>query len=168
MLSRVRGGSRARDRVPGRGRRSAGADQGAITLVTVILGGMMLAFVGFVWDGGRGVGSAQAADDLAAEAGRTAAQCVDVTSFLLDGKAVITSSARALNCAKPYADLVNAAGNGYTMTLTDITLSPTGDALSVTVEVDRPVAFLSAFGFDGKYTGHATVKLAQGVTDAGG
>ncbi|GAA1975264.1 hypothetical protein GCM10009838_39260 [Catenulispora subtropica] len=144
------------------------ADAGAITIVTVILGGMMLAFIGFVWDGGRGVGSVQTADDLAAEAGRTAAQCVSVSTFLIKGTAVIPNPTKAMTCAQPYADLVNAAGNGYTMTLTDITLSPTRDSLSVTVEVDRPVAFLSAFGFDGKYIGHATVKLTQGVTDAGG
>lgn len=128
----------------------------------------MLVFLGFVWDGGRGVGSVQTADDLAAETGRTAAQCVSVGDFLLTGKAVVSNQARALDCARPYAVLVNAADNGYTMTLQDITLSESRDSLSVTVEVRRPVVFLSAFGFDGKYTGHATVKLTQGVTDAGG
>jgi hypothetical protein len=168
MLSRLRSraGSRLRSRQGAGG--AAAADAGAITIVTVILGGMMLVFLGFVWDGGRGIGSVQTADDLAAETGRTAAQCVSVRDFLLAGKALINNETQAWKCAQPYADLVNAAENGYTMVLRDITLSPSRDSLSVTVEVRRPVVFLSAFGFDGKYIGHATVKLTQGVTDAGG
>jgi Flp pilus assembly protein TadG len=149
-------------------RRALRSDTGAITIVTVILGGMMLAFIGLVWDGGRGVNSVQVADDLAAEAGRTAAQCVDVRDFLVNGRAMITTHIRAEGCAQPYLDLVNSAGNGYTVTLaTPIVLSQ-NDTLDVTVVLTRPIVFLSAFGFNGRYTGHATVKLTQGVTDAGG
>ncbi|MFL6112529.1 MAG: hypothetical protein ACJ786_14410 [Catenulispora sp.] len=152
-------------------RRALRSDAGSITIVTVILGGMMLAFIGLVWDGGRGVNAVQTADDLAAEVGRTAAQCVDVRGFLLHGRATITTHFRAEDCAQPYVDLVNTKSdeNGYTVTLVDpVEVSQTNDTLDVTVVVTRPIVFLSAFGFNGRYTGHATVKLTQGVTDAGG
>lgn len=151
-------------------RRALRSDAGAITVITVILGGVMLAFIGLVWDGGRGVDSVQTADDLAAEAGRTAAQCVSVPDFLIDGQAIITTTYQADMCAQPYVDLVNAHAedNGYTMKLEPIAVSFTNDTLSVTVVVTRPILFLSAFGFNGQYTGHATIKLTQGVTDAGG
>jgi len=149
-------------------RRALRSDAGAITIITVILGGVMLAFIGLVWDGGRGVDSVQTADDVAAEAGRTAAQCVNVPDFLINGRAIITTTYQADMCAQPYVDLVNAAGNGYTVKLEPIGVSLTNDTLSVTVVVTRPILFLSAFGFNGQYTGHATIKLTQGVTDAGG
>lgn len=143
-------------------------DQGAITIITVILGGVMLAFISLVWNGGRAVDTIQTADDIAAGVGRTAAQCVDVQNFLLTGSATVITNTRAAECAKPYVDLVNGAGNGYSVTADSVDLSLTHDTLFVTVKVSRPVLFLSAFGFNGEYTGHATVKLTQGVTDAGG
>ena len=144
-------------------------DTGSITLVTVILGGMMLAFVGFVWDGGQAVSAQQTADDLALDAGRTAAQCVDVAYFLEHGTATVATQFQAKACAAPFVKLYNDAGNDYQMS---VDIAPFADrnvtVLSVTVTLTRPTGFFSGLGLTGTYTGHATVKLTQGVTDAGG
>src|SRR4051794_5840694 len=92
-------------------------DAGSITLVTVILGGMMLAFVGVVWDGGQAVSARQTANDLALDAGRTAAQCVDVAYFLVNGTATVATKFQADACAAPYSKLYNDAKNDYQMSV---------------------------------------------------
>lgn len=150
-------------------RRVARADGGAITLVTLILGAMMLAFVGFVWDGGQAVSATQTADDLARETGRTVAQCVDVRYFLLNGTATVLNQNMAQDCAVSFASLYNNAGNGYQMSAA-VTMTPpeNGNVLNVTVTLTKPTGFLSGLSTTGSYTGHATVTLTQGVTDAGG
>ncbi|NUR60277.1 MAG: hypothetical protein HOV87_16690 [Catenulispora sp.] len=149
---------------------AARADEGAITLITLILGAMMLAFVGFVWDGGQAVSAQQTADDLALEAGRTAAQCVDVRDFLLTGQATISGEAEADACAAAYVNLYNKADpeNDYRMSVDIVTSNKNVSLLSVTVTLTKPTGFFNGLGLTGTYTGHATVKLTQGVTDAGG
>jgi hypothetical protein len=148
---------------------TARADDGAITIVTLILGAMMLAFVGFVWDGGQAVSAGQTADDLALEAGRTAAQCVDVRGFLLTGQATVATQDEANACAAAYVNLYNNANPGDYHMSVDIVTSVNNDSLlSVTVTLTKPTGFFSGLGLTGTYTGHATVKLTQGVTDAGG
>lgn len=148
---------------------AAPADGGAITIVTVILGAMMLAFVGFVWDGGQAVSATQTADDLARETGRTAAQCVDVKYFLLNGTATVHNLNVAQDCADSFVSLYNSAGNGYQMSAA-VTMTPpeNGSVLTVTVTLTKPLVFLSGLGLPDTHTGHATVTLTQGVTDAGG
>lgn len=145
------------------------ADDGAITIVTIILGAMMLAFVGFVWDGGQAVSAGQIADDLAREAGRTAAQCVDVRHFLETGQATVANPTEAEVCASAYANLYNKANpDDYHMIVDIVTTGTNLSVLSVTVTLTKPTGFFQGLGLTGTYTGHATVKLTQGVTDAGG
>ncbi|MFD0639506.1 hypothetical protein ACFQ9X_55915 [Catenulispora yoronensis] len=111
--------------------RAPRAEDGAISIVALILGGTMLAFIGLVWDGGRGMASQQTADDLALEIGRTAAQCVNVGNYLINGTAVLASSAQAKACAAPYVNLVNAneKTNGYTVDF-DIGISLSRDTFT--------------------------------------
>lgn len=144
-------------------------DMGVVTLFALILAGVIISFVGLVWDGGSLIDSYRSADQIAAEAGRTAAECVDVNGFLATGQATIKDDATAVACAQPYINAVNAAPHeNSTISLVSANLSADHRSVTVTITVSRPLLFLSALTFNNVATGHATVKLTQGVTDAGG
>ena len=55
-----------------------------------------------------------------------------------------------------------------TVTVDGISLLNGGTEVHVDVTITRPVVFLASLGFQNVAHGHATVKLTQGVTDAGG
>ena len=142
---------------------------GFITLFALILAGVIISFIGLVWDGGSLIDSYRSADQIAAEAGRTAAECVDINSFLTTGQATVRDDATATACAQPYIDAVNAAPHEKsTITLVSAILSADWRSVTVTITVSKPLLFLSSLTFNNVATGHATVKLTQGVTDAGG
>ncbi len=149
--------------------RRSSHESGVATLFALILAGAIISFIGLVWDGGNLLDSYRSADEIAAEAGRTAAECVDIRGFLATGQAMIADDATAKACAQPYFTAINnGAHENLTATLVDAHLSADRQSVTVTVTVSKPLLFLSALTFNNVATGHATVKLTQGVVDAGG
>ena len=149
------------------------ADTGAVTLLVLLMAGGMIAMIGLVYDGGRKIDGFRGANEIAMETARTAAQCVDVNAYLQSGQAVVQDptgdGARAKACAQPYLSAVTSTlPSDTTVTLDGVTLLAGGTEVRVDVTITRPVVFLASLGFQNVAHGHATVKLTQGVTDAGG
>ncbi len=131
--------------------------------------------VGLAYDEGLRFDVHQTANSMAREAARTEAQCVDVAAYLQTGVPSVNDPAVAGNptqtCAQPYFDAMNPslAAAGITVSF-QVRIGVGGGLPANEVQVDvtltRPTLFLA--GFSSTSTGHATVKLTQGVTDAGG
>lgn len=157
--------------------------RGAVSIFALLLAGAVYAFIGLIWDGGTLINNYRNANQLAAEAGRAAAQCVDVNNYLTTGVATVHDVATATNCMAPLLQLVEHGDptafppiypeipSGTTV-LSAVASFPdgTGDEIQVTVTLQEPVLFLVGpkFGFANTVTGQATVKLETGVTDSGG
>jgi hypothetical protein len=125
--------------------------------------------IGLAYDGGGRYDINQTANSIAQETARTAAQCVDVPGYLSTGQATVRSDSIATTCAQPYLDAVaSTLPSGTTLTVDGISLLNGGTEVHVDVTITRPVVFLASLGFQNVAHGHATVKLTQGVTDAGG
>jgi hypothetical protein len=152
------------------------ADRGAITLFTLAVAPGMFYMIGLAYDEGLRFDVHQTANSMAREAARMEAQCVDVGAYLATGVPQVLDPAvadptKGSTCAQPYFDAISPSltSSGITFSF-HVKIGLSGGLPANEVEVDvtltRPTIFLA--GFTNTSTGNATVKLTQGVIDAGG
>jgi Flp pilus assembly protein TadG len=132
-----------------------GGDDGAISVIVVLLAGAMFGLAGLVWDGGRAITARQHAADLAEQAARAGADDLDVTTIRNRGADTIDVP-RAVADACHYVQ-VSAPGSGCTATAT-------GHAVTVHVTTHTPTALLGLIGVSSLTThGRATATAVRGV-----
>ncbi|WP_223145087.1 pilus assembly protein [Actinotalea subterranea] len=123
--------------------------------VAVSMVGLLL-IIGLIADGGVKVRAVQEADALAAEAARASGQAIDLPAAV-GGEPVRVDRQAAANAANAYLTAADAPGQ--------VSISPDGRDLEVSVTLTRPTAFLSLIGITQvTVTGHASVTLVHAVT----
>lgn len=138
--------------------RTADRDRGSASLfLTVLLPGLLL-LLGLVIDGGLKARAIAAADTLAAQTARTAAQALDVPS-VLTGTRVAADPAQARAAAQTYLTANHATGT--------VTIADRGRRITVHVTLTRPTTVLGLIGIH-QITAHgsATATLTTGITEA--
>lgn len=136
-------------------RRSGDRQDGAVTVILLLLTGMLFALAGLVWDGGRAITARQHAADLAAQAARAGAQDIDLTALRSDGVDVLDAGLAVADACR-YVH-VAAPGAGCTATAT-----PT--SVTVVVTTRTPTALLGLIGITTFTThGSATATGVRGV-----
>ncbi|WP_327586971.1 pilus assembly protein TadG-related protein [Nonomuraea sp. NBC_00507] len=134
--------------------------RGSITLAAVIFMIALTALVGLVIDGGAKFRTARQATAIAEEAARAAAGQVDVGAALAGrtrDNGFTVDQATAIRAAQNY---LTTAGQRGTVRA----VSPT--AIEVTVRIQAPTLFLSAFGVTSlEVSGTARAQLVSGVEE---
>ncbi|MGQ0631508.1 MAG: pilus assembly protein TadG-related protein [Sporichthyaceae bacterium] len=126
-------------------------DEGSITPFVVVLTAALLAMAGLVVDGGYALAARQDAAATAEQAARAGADALSRQSFLRGGPLRIDRAAAAA-AAERHLAVVGHAGQA----------SISGDTVTVTVQVTRTTAILSAIGIE-TLTASATAS-ARGLT----
>ena len=130
------------------------ADEGRVSLLVAVCAAALLFLIGVVVDGGGRIRALQRADNLAAQAARTAGQAIDVGQAISGGTKVIDPD-RAVVAAQSYLDQAGAAGT--------VTISSDRRHITVTTTVSYTPVMLGAFGYGTtQVTGHATATLVDG------
>jgi len=120
------------------------AQDGFVTVFTVIIVVALFVLAGLVFDGGRAMDGRVTALDEAQEAARVGAQQIDLPTFRATGAAILSYSAAVT------------AAEGYLATTGDTgTATVTGDTVTVTVTHIQPTEILSMIGI-GSFTENAT------------
>ena len=130
-------------------------DDGAITILVLLLTPMLLALAGLVWDGGLAITARQRAADLAEQAARAGADQLDLDAARADGTNLIDTT-RAGTAACHYLLIAAPAA----------TCAATATAQQVTVRVTTTTttALLGLIGLHSLTThGQATARPVQGV-----
>jgi hypothetical protein len=125
-------------------RTSDTAEDGFVTVFTVIIVLALFVLAGLVFDGGRAMDGRVKALDEAQEAARAGAQQIDLPTFRATGAAILSDSA-AVAAAENY---IAATGDTGTATVT-------GETVTVTVTHTQPTEILSMIGI-GSFTENAT------------
>lgn len=134
-------------------------EQGSATMFLVIAMAGFLVLIGLVADGGAKLRATQSADQVAAEAARTAGQIIDLPRAVA-GNDVQVDRQGAVDAATAYLTAVGQSGT--------VTVSPDGTSLDVTVTTTSPTVFLSLIGITQlTVTGHSRVALVHAVTGGG-
>jgi len=134
-----------------RPRRPARRDDGKITLLVLVFMIAILAVIGLSVDGGAEIRALQRADNIAADAARTAGQAIDATHAIPGGAKVVDPGA-AVAAASAYL-----AAAGVTGT---VGVSQDRQQVTVTVTITTNTVMLSIVGIDQMtVTGHATAQL---------
>lgn len=120
------------------------AQDGFVTVFTVIIVAALLVLAGLVFDGGRAMDGRVTALDEAQEAARAGAQQIDLPTFRATGTAILNDNA-AITAAENY---IAATGDTGTATVA-------GDTVTVTVTHIEPTQILSMIGI-GSLTENAT------------
>lgn len=130
-------------------------DDGAITILVLLLTPMLLALAGLVWDGGLAITARQQAADLAEQAARAGADQLDLDTARSDGTNLI-DTARARTAACHYLlTAAPAAKCAATATTRQVT---------VRVTTTTTTALLGLIGLHTLTThGQATARPVQGV-----
>ncbi|GAA1398677.1 TadE/TadG family type IV pilus assembly protein [Catellatospora coxensis] len=130
-------------------------DRGKATVFMVIMAQAWVFMFGMVVVGGGRMRAYQRADNIAAEAARSAGQAIDPSRAIPGGDKVI-DPALAVNAAKVYLDSVGATGT--------VTVAPGGETVtvraSITYQNPSGLAFLG--GATWRATGEATATLLIG------
>jgi Flp pilus assembly protein TadG len=130
-------------------------DDGAITILVLLLTPMLLALAGLVWDGGLAITARQQAADLAEQAARAGADQLDLDAARADGTDRI-DTARATTAACRFVH-VAAPSVGCEATAT-------AEQVTVRVTTLTTTALLGLIGLHSLTThGHATARPVQGV-----
>jgi hypothetical protein len=120
-----------------------------IATFTAVAAATLMLAIGVLADAGRWISSEQYADNMAAEAGRAAAQQID-TSVMTSGQARL-DPLRAAAAARDYLNTADVDG----------TVTVSGDVITITTTVERDPILLSVAGLDAiRATGKATVRMA--------
>jgi len=128
-------------------------EDGRVTVFFAIIAPAWFALLGLVVVGGNRMVALQRADNIAAEAARTAGQAIDIPSAIVgDEKRVDPEAATA--AAEAY---VRAAG----ARLVSLTVSPDGQRVAVRVEVTYNPGPFGMFGGAWTAVGDATVALIE-------
>ena len=130
------------------------ADEGAFTLMAVVVAAALFLMVGLAVDGGGRMRALERADDLAAEAARAGGQAL-VIPQAVTGTADIVDPNAARAAALSYLNLAGVTGQ--------VKVDPNGRSITVTVQVNYAPIFLGAMGL-GPWTetGTATAQLLTG------
>jgi Flp pilus assembly protein TadG len=145
--------SRARASVLGDGSRRR--DDGAITILVLLLTPMLLALAGLVWDGGLAINARQQAADLAEQAARAGADQLDLDAARADGTNLI-DTARARTAACHYLLIAAPAAR--------CAATATAQQVTVRVTTTTTTALLGLIGLHSLTThGQATARPVQGV-----
>jgi hypothetical protein len=135
-----------------------GNDRGSVTAFLAISVVGLLALAGLVVDGGAKVRAAQRADRLAAEAGRTAGQQIDLPDAIV-GAVVRVDPLAAQSAARLYLHRAGVEGA--------VTISADRRFLVIHVTTSQPTAFLSLVGLSRiTASGTAEVELVHAVIRA--
>lgn len=123
----------------GRLRRALTADDGRIALLVVIMAFGVLAMIGLAVDGGGKMRSLQRADNIAAEAARTAGQAIDLDQAATGGAKVV-DPVKGIADARRYLTAAGVTG----------TVSLSGDRrridVSVTIHYDTKILGMLGYG----------------------
>src|SRR4051812_39900627 len=134
-----------------RRRRPAHRDDGKITLLVLVFMVAILAVIGLSVDGGARIRALQRANNIAADAARTAGQAIDATQAIPRGAKGVDPGA-AVDAASAYL-----AAAGVTGT---VGVSQDRQQVTVTVTITTNTVMLSIIGIDQMtVTGHATAQL---------
>lgn len=131
-------------------------EAGSVTVFLVITVTGLLILIGLVADGGAKLRAAQRADQIAAEAARTAGQVIDLPGVVANADIQVDRQG-AVAAATAYLATTGQTGV--------VTITPDGTTLRVTVTTTSPTAFLSLIGITQlTVTGQSQVTLVHGVT----
>lgn len=130
-------------------------DRGKVTIFVAIIAPAWIAMLGLVIVGGGRVRAYQRADNVAAEAARTAGQAIAPGSAIQGGRKVIDPALAAV-AAQAYLEAVGATGT--------VTVSPDGQQVTVvaTIRYDNPSRLAFLDGPTWTATGQATATLLIG------
>lgn len=130
-------------------------DRGKATVFVVIMAQAWVFMFGMVVVGGGRMRAYQRADNIAAEAARSAGQAIDPARAIQGGDKVI-SPTLAVNAAKVYLDSVGATGT--------VTVAPDGETVTVraTITYQNPSGLAFLGGATWRATGEATATLLIG------
>lgn len=142
-----------------RERRAAAGDGGFAGPGWVVVCGGLLVLLGLLVDGGGLVRASDRADEIAHEAARAGGQMIDPGRAIL-GEAFIVDPEAATAAAEAY--LADAGVQG------EVTVSPDGTELTVTVTIDYQTVMLGPLGYETlTATGSGTAYLVHGDGDGG-
>lgn len=130
-------------------------DRGKVTIFVAIMAPAWIAMLGLVIVGGGRVRAHQRADNIAAEAARTAGQAIDPDEAIR-GRAKVIDPALARIAAQSYLDAVDATGT--------VTVNPAGTEVTVTATITytNPSGLEFLGGATWLATGEATATLLIG------
>lgn len=134
-------------------------EQGAATVLLVLLTPAVLALAGLVLDGGTGLSARQRSADLAEQAARAGADRLDTSALRAAGTGQLDpAAARAAACG-----YVHTVEPGATCTAT-VVLGSRGQAVTVHVLTSTPTVLLGLVGVNTLHTdGAATAQAVTGV-----
>lgn len=129
-------------------------DEGRVSLLIAVVVPALLFLVAAVVDGGGQVRAMQLADNIAAQAARTAGQQIDFPQAITGGIKVVDPQ-RATIAAEQYLRAAGATGT--------VTISPDRQNITVTAHVVYQPIMLGAFGRGPvKVGGQSTAQLVTG------
>lgn len=135
----------------------ARAERGTLSSFVATIAVALFIVFGLVVDGGAKAQAIRAAQDIAADAVRTAGQQVSTTSVMGGGPATLMGTQAV---AAGNAVITSAGATG--------SVAVSGQQLSATVSVTRPTVFLGLIGIDTVTgTGTATANAYQGISSGG-
>ena len=139
--------------------RAGKGEDGAITVLVLLLSGALLATAGLVWDGGLAISARQRAADLAEQAARAGADDLNLDatrsagSSTSDGTEQIDTSRAGRDACHYLTVAAPKAGCAVTVTAT---------AVTVTVTLHNPTALLGLIGVHTMTTHGRATAVAQG------
>ncbi|MFC9033648.1 pilus assembly protein TadG-related protein [Streptomyces arboris] len=140
-------------REPRLSRRRHTADRGSVTLFWLIAGVAIIGMLGLLVDGGGILRAKATADDIAAEAARTAGQQLDL-SQAIPGTALVVDPDAAQQAAEAFLAQAGAEGS--------VTVSGDGTHITVTVTDTYDAVLTSVVGYtDIPVSGRSTAQLVR-------
>ncbi|GGK36798.1 membrane protein [Pilimelia terevasa] len=128
-----------------------GDDRGGVSVFVAMLAPVLLLLVGLVVDGAGQVRALQRADNVAAQAARTAGQAIDLPAAVAGGVKRIDPAA-ANEAASRYLLRAGATGTA--------TVAPDRQSVTVTATISHQPLLLGAFGYGSRdITGEATARI---------
>jgi len=131
-------------------------DEGGVSLLVLVLAFSVIIMIGLAVDGGGKMRALERADNIAAEAARTAGQAIALPQAVRGGAKVIDPD-RAVAAAQAY--LASAPG----VVDHEVTWSPDGRRVIITVTINYDTQLLGIIGLNQMaVTGTATAELVTG------
>ena|SRR5690349_20335207 len=126
-------------------------DDGKITLLVLVFMIAILTVIGLSVDGGAKIRALQRANNIAADAARTAGQAIDATQAIPGGAKIVDPGA-AVDAANAYLAAAGVEGT--------VQVSQDRQQVTVTVTITTNTVMLNIIGIDQMtVTGHATAQL---------
>lgn len=114
-------------------------DRGSISMLGIVMAFAVIIMIGLAVDGGGKTRALERADDIAAEAARTAGQAIDTAQAIQGGQKIIDPAA-AVNAAQRYLTAAGVTGT--------VTVAADRTHVTVTVTVVYHTVFLPLIGVD--------------------